>query len=111
MRSITTVHAVATSKSISFLRSRSAAARTIAGQYKGAHISDPTDTRRIPTYTEYDTHYDYSALFGGQLSLGVKNLFGSNRPIDDSSGFANRFNGQLYDQIGRLYHMGYAHTF
>ncbi len=86
-------------------------ARTIAGQYKMAHLSNPNYSGRIATYTEYDLHYDYADLFDGQFSFGVKNLLASNRPLDDSAGFQNRFNTQLYDQIGRLFYMGYGYNF
>ena len=87
------------------------AARTIAGQYKTAHFNNPDLQGKLATYTEYDVNYDFIFSWGGQVTFGVKNLLNTDRPIDDSAGFSNRFNAQLYDQIGRLFYTGYSHTF
>ncbi len=87
------------------------AARTVAGQYKLAHLSDPTETGRLATYTEYDTHYDYFLGKSSQLSFGVKNVLGSRRPIDETAGFSGRLNSQLYDQVGRLFYAGFSQQF
>lgn len=86
-------------------------ARTIAGQFKNRHTSDQTDKRRTANYTEYDLNYQYTAFWNGQISFGVKNLFGTDRPLDDTAGFNNRLNASLYDQLGRLYYLGYTQNF
>ncbi len=85
--------------------------RTIAGQFKLAHTQDRSDQRMTATYTEYDLDYRYNAFWNGEISFGVKNLFGTDRPLDDTAGFQNRFNSSLYDLVGRLYYLGYTQTF
>ncbi|MEM7646161.1 MAG: hypothetical protein AAF203_04560 [Pseudomonadota bacterium] len=45
------------------------------------------------------------------MSIGVKNLFGFDRPLDDTASFDARLNASLYDQIGRLVYVGYRQVF
>ncbi|MCC6137754.1 MAG: TonB-dependent receptor [Bdellovibrionaceae bacterium] len=64
------------------------------------------------TYTEYDFDYVYSNFFGGDLSFGLRNLFGSDRPLDDTVGVrADFLNDSIYDPVGRTAYLGYTYNF
>lgn len=97
----------------SFLNDHSirATGRTIAGQFKAEHTANRDDQRRTANYTEFDLNYTYNAFWNAQISLGAKNVFGTKRPLDDTAGFAGRLNTALYDQIGRLFYLGYTQNF
>jgi iron complex outermembrane receptor protein len=98
---------------VGFLRDHSIrfTGRTIAGQFKNAHTIDQSDQRRTATYTEYDLDYRWNTSWSGQVSLGVKNLFNTDRPLDDTAFFSDRLNASLYDQIGQLWYLGYNQSF
>lgn len=85
--------------------------RTIAGQFKEAHTTNQSDQRRTATYTEYDMDYRWITPWDGIVTVGVKNLFNTKRPLDDTAFFSNRLNTSLYDQIGQLYYLGYTQNF
>lgn len=62
---------------------------------------------RIKTYAETDVSYGTKVLKKGQLSLGVKNVFGLTAPFDRFLGF----NSSLYQPLGRYYFANYRHAF
>ena len=82
-------------------------ARTIASNSK----SIPSRGRH-PTYTEYDLRYNWNiASLDGRLTFGIKNLFGSLPPFDDSNPNDADINFRLYDERGRSAFLGYRQIF
>lgn len=64
------------------------------------------------TYTEYDFDYVYSNFLGGDLSFGIRNVLGSDRPLDDTTGIRAEFlNDSIYDPVGRTAYLGYTYNF
>jgi hypothetical protein len=54
----------------------------------------------------------YSGFYGGSLGLGVRNIFATARPLDDSTGVPNdRLATSVYDPIGRAFHATYSYSF
>lgn len=82
-----------------------ASANTTAGQMKAVK-----EEGRLPNYTTYDMQYSYDTKKIGTFIAGVRNVFGSTPPLDDTNP-----NGMLdttiYDQIGRQYFTGYKTSF
>lgn len=78
---------------------------TIAGQQK----QDITQGRLNP-YTQFDLAYAYQAKKMGTFSLGVRNLFATNPPLDTSD-TTTPLDTTLYDQIGRTLYTAYKTTF
>ncbi|MBY0314802.1 MAG: TonB-dependent receptor [Bdellovibrionales bacterium] len=91
--------------------SLTAQARTLSGANKNANES-VVGGGSLPIYTEYDLNYEHSKILGGTLSAGVKNLFNSDRPLDDTiSNPVARLDMSKYDPLGRMYYMGYRYNF
>lgn len=66
----------------------------------------------LPTYSEWDFDYVYSGIWNGNLSLGIRNVLGSDRPLDDTVGIrAESLNQDIYDPVGRAFYMGYTYDF
>ena len=78
-------------------------AKTIAGQKKAVE-----SLGTIPNYTEWDFQYKYSDNKYGIVTTGVKNLFGSTLPLDDTAG-ANQGNSTLYSDVGRYIYLNYSY--
>jgi iron complex outermembrane recepter protein len=90
------------------------AARSIAGGDKSANEGDPgvVGYGTLPVYTEWDLNFTYTDFYHGVLGFGVRNLFGSQRPLDDSTGVPNaRLNTSIYDPVGRAFHASYSYSF
>ncbi len=81
-------------------------ARTIDRHEKA--IAEPN--HEIRRYTEYDITVNYAAPWNADISLGVKNVFGTTAPLDDTNG-NNQLDPDLYDQVGRLVFAGYTQNF
>jgi len=88
-----------------------ATGRSIAGQFKTAHTGNRADQRKLANYTEYDLSYVFRGGWGGRIDFGIKNVLGTDRPVDDTTGPQREVNPALYDNIGRLYFLGYTHDF
>ncbi len=82
-----------------------ASALTTAGQMKAVK-----EEGRLPNYTTYDLQYSYDTKKIGTFTAGVKNVFGSTPPLDDTNP-NGLLNNAIYDQIGRQYFTGYKATF
>lgn len=80
-------------------------ALTTAGQEK----SDSAEGK-LPNYTTFDLHYDFKSKKVGTVSLGVKNLLGSTPPLDETVP-GKPLDATIYDQIGRIYTVGYKMNF
>ena len=64
------------------------------------------------SYTEYDIHYEFNAGNWGTASFGIKNLFNTDRPLDDTIRSPTaRLNTSVFDPIGRLAYLGYQYNF
>jgi outer membrane receptor protein involved in Fe transport len=83
----------------------SASAMTIAGQEK-----EVATMGRIQQYTTYDLLYSYKSKRLGTVTAGVKNIFASTPPLDDSVPTAP-LDVTMYDQIGRQLYTSYKATF
>ena len=62
-------------------------------------------------YTEVDLQYTYSGSWGGVISAGVRNVLGTNPPVDDSNPDLVRLDTSLYDGNGRIGWIQYKHSF
>lgn len=63
-------------------------------------------------YTEYDFDFAYLNLAGGDVTAGIRNVFNSKRPLDDTVGTpANSLNTAVFDPIGRQVYLGYTYYF
>jgi outer membrane receptor protein involved in Fe transport len=80
-------------------------ALTTAGQDK----ADPTQGT-IPNYTTYDLNYTYKVNSKTSYSIGIRNIFATTPPLDNSNPEAE-LNTSLYDQIGRQLVAGYKQGF
>lgn len=66
----------------------------------------------LPTYTEWDFDYTYAGLYKGTLSFGIRNVLGSDRPLDDTVGIrADQLDQSIYDPVGRAFYLGYTYDF
>lgn len=91
------------------------AAQSITGGDKAQNSSDQvgqtTGFGSLPVYTQYNLTYTYANLWKGNLTLGVRNIFDSSRPIDDTVAVPTRLDLDLYDPSGRTYQAGYSISF
>lgn len=89
--------------------------RTITGGDKAQNlaniITQDIGYGSLPVFTQYDVTYVYANLFKGNLSVGVRNIFDSKRPIDDTTPVPNRLALGVYDPNGRTYQLGYSFGF
>lgn len=75
---------------------------TTAAQRKNPFL--PGCCGRLPTYTRYDLFYTNYDLLHSTLRLGIKNLFGTLPPTDETfHGEAGYLNTSLYDPRGRTF--------
>ena len=80
--------------------------RTIAQHKK--QVKEKGYNRR---HSEVDLQYTYKALWGGSLSLGLRNALGTSPPIDDSNPSRLQISESLYDGNGRAGWIQYKHIF
>jgi iron complex outermembrane recepter protein len=89
------------------------AARTISGGDKAGNEQElgVVGAGSLPFYTEYDLNYTLAGLMNtnANFSVGVKNLFNSNRPLDTTA--QTFLNTSVYDPIGRYVYTGVDYTF
>ena len=81
--------------------------------------SIPANQRRnlpkLPRTTILDMTYAYKDLWGGKISLGVKNILDKKPPVDETGTIVSRGslagNMRSFSALGRRYFMGYSRTF
>lgn len=91
---------------VSDLQEFSATARTISKMEKAS-----ADAGELPDYTEYDVNYSRELPWNGTVSAGVKNVFGSTPPIDETAGPGQGLDASVYNPLGRVYYLGYRQAF
>ena len=62
------------------------------------------------TYHECDVQYGYTTSWGGRFKIGVRNLFGTTPPLDETYP-SSQLNTALYDNLGRYISFGYSQKF
>ncbi|MBY0314799.1 MAG: TonB-dependent receptor [Bdellovibrionales bacterium] len=90
------------------------AARTFPGADKEANNGALGRVGFGSTYifTEWDLDYTLANVFKGTMSAGVRNLFNSTRPLDDSqSNPYNSLDTSIYDPVGQVFYLGYSYNF
>ena len=80
-------------------------ARTIS-----EHDKEIPEYGTLQQYTEYDMQYSLATDHLGVFTAGVKNLFNSTPPIDNSN-VNNQLDASLYSQIGQSVYMNYKKSF
>ncbi|MCB0356379.1 MAG: TonB-dependent receptor, partial [Bdellovibrionales bacterium] len=80
-------------------------ARTIA-----EHDKEIPEYGKLQQYTEYDWRYSYSTDNWGVITAGVKNLFNTTPPLDDSNP-NEQLEEELYSQLGQTFYMNYKKSF
>jgi len=83
---------------------------TLAAQTTASQEKTIPEMGRMGIYTQYDVLYSYKSKSLGTFIAGVKNVFGTTPPLDDSDP-TGQLNTTIYDQIGRQYYTGYKATF
>jgi iron complex outermembrane receptor protein len=86
--------------------------RTISGGDKDANYGavGAVGAGSLRTHTEFDLNYGKQNLFKKVgLNVGVKNLFDTARPLDETGQVA--LNAAIYDPIGRYYYTTLNYTF
>ncbi len=81
--------------------------RTIAKSFK----SDWESGEELPMYTEYDFNYSREFRWNGSLGFGVKNLFRSTPPLDDTARQGDGLKDSLYSPLGRVFYLSYRQGF
>jgi iron complex outermembrane receptor protein len=66
---------------------------------------------QLPVYTEYDLNYALDFAWNGSLAAGVKNIFGSTPPIDETAGTGQGLYSSIYNPYGRVYYISYRQGF
>ncbi|HEX4922484.1 MAG TPA: TonB-dependent receptor [Bdellovibrionales bacterium] len=82
-----------------------ASAMTIASHEKAVK-----EMGNLGQYTQIDLQYQYRNRSLGTFTAGVKNLFATTPPLDDSVP-NDQLDDTLYDQVGRAVYAGYKKTF
>ncbi|MCB0390710.1 MAG: TonB-dependent receptor [Bdellovibrionales bacterium] len=80
-------------------------ARTIA-----SHDKEIPEYGDLQQYTEYDLRYSYDTERFGMFTAGVKNLFKTTPPLDDSD-TNNQLDIELYSQLGQSMYVNYKKSF
>ncbi len=86
--------------------------RTISGGDKDANYGavGAVGAGSLRSHTEFDLNYGKQNLFKKVgLNVGVKNLFDTARPLDETGQVA--LNSEIYDPIGRYYYTTLNYTF
>lgn len=90
---------------------RIAARTTSGGDTNDSRFVEPGQGS-LPTYTAYDLNYTYGKLFGGALTLGIKNVLDEDPPLDftvQSPGA--RLDLTTYDIPGRVFFANFDYAF
>lgn len=87
--------------------------RTIPGQKFNKERAAPGCCGTFRDHTELDLTYSYKGIWEkGTLSLGILNLFSTNRPYDKTNfGSTGYISTGLYDPFGRSFYMSYSQDF
>lgn len=96
-----------------FLRGAKSDFAIVARSLPGQKAFNRTSGRRIVGYTEYDLVTNYLLPWDASVTAGIKNILGSDRPLDPIGGASASplLNTDLYDIRGRSAFLAYRQQF
>lgn len=79
--------------------------------YIGDQHVDLEGNGHVPSWITHDVQGSYFTPWGGQVSLGVRNVFEKEPPLIPVPGSTRPYNFDLYDGYGRVTYLRYTQTF